>query len=439
MGAIKVLLLLILAVILMARDACSSLSGLRVELTHVDSHGNYSKFQLLQRAALRSSHRVARLTAATAAMKDAASNSSSTVQAPIHAGNGEFLMDLAIGTPSLAFSAILDTGSDLIWTQCKPCAECFSQPTAVFDPTTSSTYAKLPCLSTLCQSLPIFKCGMSDCEYLYTYGDSSSTQGVLASETFTFGSSTDPASVAGVAFGCGDTNQGGGFSQASGIVGLGRGPLSLISQLNLGKFSYCLTSLDESKKSPLLFGSLADLSAGAGASAVKSIPLLKNPTQPSFYYLSLEGITVGGTRLQIPSSAFALQEDGTGGLIIDSGTSITYLEVAGYRQLKKAFLSQVQLPVADGSDVGLDVCFSTPAGSSGVEVPKLTFHFDGADMELPAENYMIMDTSSGLMCLTILGSRGLSILGNFQQQNFQILYDLKNEGMSFVPAQCDQL
>ncbi|CAL9062219.1 unnamed protein product [Musa banksii] len=353
MGVIRVWLLLMSIMALAVPEACSELNGLRLELAHVDSNGNFSKLELLQRAALRSNHRMARLTAAASGNK---------VQAPVHAGSGEFLMDLAIGTPGLAFSAIIDTGSDLIWTQCKPCVECFSQPTPVFDPSSSSTFTKLPCSSNLCQALPTFRCGASGCEYLYSYGDSSSTQGVLAGETFTFGTA-NPTSVSNIAFGCGDTNQGSGFSQASGLVGLGRGPLSLISQLGLGKFSYCLTSLDESKKSPLLFGSLADLSA----TAVRSTPLRKNPTQPSFYYVSLEGITVGGTRLQIPSSTFALQEDGTGGLIIDSGTSITYLELAGYRQLKKAFLSEMQLPVADGSETGLDLCFSLPSGSSTVE------------------------------------------------------------------------
>lgn len=410
---------------------CESIErGFRVDLTHVDSMGNFTKLQLLQRAALRSKHRMSRLVAKAAALSS--TDTSKSFKSPVHAGNGEFLMDLSIGTPSSPFLAILDTGSDLIWTQCKPCVQCFQQPTPIFDPSKSSTYSKLACSSNLCEALPTSSC-KSDCEYLYTYGDSSSTQGVLASETFTFGSSG--ASVSNIGFGCGDSNQGSGFSQASGLVGLGRGPLSLISQLELGKFSYCLTSLDDSKKSPLLFGSDAELKG----SAPQSTPLAINPSQPSFYYLTLKGITVGGTLLKIPSSTFALNSDGTGGLIIDSGTSITYLEEAGYKQVKKAFISQVKLPVADGSDVGLDLCFSLPSDTSSVEVPKLVFHFDGADLDLPGDNYMVLDSSTGLLCLTVMESNGLSILGNFQQQNIQILYDLENEKLSFVSAQCDQL
>ncbi|XP_072992925.1 aspartic proteinase nepenthesin-1 [Typha latifolia] len=424
----KVLQILVLFILFCFTQASASHpKGLRVHLTHVDANGNFSKVELIQRAARRSHHRMSRLTAKT--MK-AAADSSSKVQSPVHAGNGEYLMDLAIGTPSLPFSAILDTGSDLIWTQCKPCVECFTQTTPLFDPSSSSSYKTLPCTSNLCEALPISSC-KSKCEYLYTYGDTSSTQGVLASETLTFGSTK----VSNLAFGCGDTNQGDGFTQGSGLVGLGRGPLSLISQLGMGKFSYCLTSLDQSKTSPLFFGALADIKA----SATNTIPLVKNPMQPSFYYLNLKGITVGGTQLTISSSTFALQDDGTGGLIIDSGTSVTYLELAGYKMVKKAFISQMQLPVADGSDIGLDLCFSLPSDSSSVEIPKLVFNFDGADLDLPANNYMVVDSSTGLLCLTVMGSRGMSILGNFQQQNLQILYDLDNEKLSFAPIQCDQL
>uniref|UniRef100_A0A0E0H1H0 Peptidase A1 domain-containing protein n=1 Tax=Oryza nivara TaxID=4536 RepID=A0A0E0H1H0_ORYNI len=419
----------------------SRLKGLRVHLTHVDAHGNYSRQQLLRRAARRSHHRMSRLVARATGVPMTSSKAAGggDLQVPVHAGNGEFLMDVSIGTPALAYSAIVDTGSDLVWTQCKPCVDCFKQSTPVFDPSSSSTYATVPCSSASCSDLPTSKCtSASKCGYTYTYGDSSSTQGVLATETFTLAKSKLP----GVVFGCGDTNEGDGFSQGAGLVGLGRGPLSLVSQLGLDKFSYCLTSLDDTNNSPLLLGSLAGISeASAAASSVQTTPLIKNPSQPSFYYVSLKAITVGSTRISLPSSAFAVQDDGTGGVIVDSGTSITYLEVQGYRALKKAFAAQMALPAADGSGVGLDLCFRAPAkGVDQVEVPRLVFHFDGgADLDLPAENYMVLDGGSGALCLTVMGSRGLSIIGNFQQQNFQFVYDVGHDTLSFAPVQCNKL
>lgn len=255
-------------------------------------------------------------------------------------------------------------------------------------------------------------------------------KGVLGSETFTLGSGKDTVLVPNAGFGCGDKNEGGGFSQGSGLVGLGRGPLSLMSQLGVSRFSYCLTSIDETSKNfgSLAFGSLAVLKESGNGAAVLSTPISKNSLQPSFYYLSLKGITVGRTLLKIPSTTFELQSYRTGGLIIDFGTSIMYLEVAAYKAMKKAFLSQVKVPVVDRSDVGLDLCFSmsssssmgsssvssTAAATTDVEVPKLMFHFDGVDLELPGKNYMVLDSNSGLLCLTMMGSSGMSIFENFQ-------------------------
>lgn len=430
------------------------LEGLRVRLTHVDAHGNYSRLQLLQRAARRSHHRMSRLVArvhpassrkAAAVKAAAAGGAGDQLEVPVHAGNGEFLMDLAIGTPALSYAAIVDTGSDLVWTQCKPCVDCFKQSTPVFDPSSSSTYAALPCSSSLCADLPTSTCTSSSkqCGYTYTYGDASYTQGVLATETFTLGKDKGKEKLPGVAFGCGDTNEGDGFTQGAGLVGLGRGPLSLVSQLGLDKFSYCLTSLDDGDgKSPLLLGSAAAaISESAATAPAQSTPLVKNPSQPSFYYVSLAAVTVGTTKITLPAAAFAIQDDGTGGVIVDSGTSITYLEVRGYKSVRKAFVAQMSLPEVDGSEIGLDLCFRAPAkGVDQVQVPKLVLHFDGgADLDLPAENYMVLDSASGALCLTVMPSRGLSIIGNFQQQNFQFVYDVAGDTLSFAPVQCNKL
>ncbi|KAL0423833.1 UNVERIFIED_CONTAM: Aspartic proteinase nepenthesin-1 [Sesamum radiatum] len=387
-------------------------TGFQVTLKHVDSGGNFTKFELLQRAMKRSRKRMERLYAMALAASDA------SIDAPVRAGNGEYLMDLSIGTPPMSYSAILDTGSDLIWTQCKPCKQCFNQPTPIFDPRPSL----------------IFLHGGS-CEYLYTYGDYSSTQGFMATETFTFGK----VSVPKVGFGCGLDNEGGGFDQGGGLMGLGRGPLSLISQLGRTKFSYCLTSIDSTKTSTLLVGSQASLNTSNQMDSNKTTPLIKNPSSPSFYYLSLEGITIGDTRLPIKKSAFALNQDGSGGMIIDSGTTITYLEQSAFDLVKEEFTKQMQIPVDKSGQTGLELCFSVPSNSQSIEVPKFIFHFEGgADLDLPGENYIIAD-QSGVACLAMGSSLGMSIFGNYQQQNTLVVHDLVKETIAFVRTQCDQL
>lgn len=406
--------------------------GFRVLLRHVDSGKNLTKLERVQHGIKRGKARLQKLNAMVLA---ASTSDSDQLEAPIRAGNGEYLMELAIGTPPVSYPAVLDTGSDLIWTQCKPCTQCYKQPTPIFDPKKSSSFSKVSCGSTLCSALPSSTCS-DGCDYVYSYGDYSTTQGVLATETFTFGESRKKVSVQNIGFGCGEDNEGDGFEQASGLVGLGRGPLSLVSQLKEPKFSYCLTPMDDTKASVLLLGSLEKVK---GDTEAITTPLLRNPLQASFYYLSLEGISVGDTRLSIEKSTFEVGDDGSGGVIIDSGTTITYIEQKAFESLKKEFISQTKLPVDNSSSTGLDVCFSLPSGSTQVEIPKLVFHFKGGDLVLPAENYIIGDSNLGVACLAMGASSGMSIFGNVQQQNILVNHDLEKETISFVPTSCDKL
>lgn len=414
-------------------------NGFRITLKHVDSNKNLTKFERLQRGVMRGNLRLERIINNMMATLSSV-ESGTKVTTPVHAGNGEFLMNLAIGTPPEPYSAIMDTGSDLIWTQCKPCTKCFDAPTPVFDPTKSSTFSKVSCSSSLCKALPTSDCGSDGCEYLYSYGDYSSTQGVLATETFTF----DKVSVPKVGFGCGEDNEGSGFDQGGGLVGLGRGPLSLVSQLKQSKFSYCLTSINddtsssENPTSTLIMGSLV---TEISNDTTFTTPLIKNPSQPSFYYLSLTGISVGNVDLPIKKQTFAISDDGTGGMIIDSGTTITYLEESAFDMLKKEFISQTKLNVDNSGATGLDLCFELPqddgSGETTIEIPKLVLHFDGASLDLPGENYMIGDAKNGVACLAMGSSSGISIFGNIQQQNMMVVHDLDKETLSFVPTSCE--
>jgi Xylanase inhibitor N-terminal/Xylanase inhibitor C-terminal len=436
----NILILTTLVVIVSLSDGKTSqrsedfMEYLRIDVRHIDSKENFSRSEFLQRMTRRSHQRMNHLARITNNLSRFVTKIASGAQTDVHLGQGQFVMDVAIGTPSLSLPAIIDSGSDLIWTQCKPCKYCFKQPTAIFNPSTSSTYKLMPCTANLCKELPIRECGPKNmsCEYWYPYTDDSSTAGYLSSETFTLGSHK----ANNVAFGCGIRNTG-GFSKTSGLIGLGRGPLSLVSQLGYSKFSHCF-SLNIQRQSPMFFGSLASLNASAATGSTQSTPLIRNRIVRSYYYLSLLGITVGGTKLDIPSSVFALKSDGTNGLFIDSGTTYTYLHTKGYNVVKNAFKSLMKFPVANSTNAELDLCFSVPSKAS-FDVPKLILHFDGADLDLPKKNYFIHDIDNSLLCLTIMESPGLSVLGSMQQQNLFVTYDLLNNKLSFTPTQCDKL
>lgn len=238
--------------------------GFRATLALIHQHpGNYSA------AARRDARRLALILSYAAAggspplppPTTTTTNTSSRglleVQAMVENGAGAYLMNLSIGTPPLTFPAILDTGSDLTWTQCAPCTASFAQPTPLYYPVGSSTFSRLPCASPLCQALPgAFRaCNATGCVYDYRY-IVGFTAGYLAADTLAIG---DGASFAGVVFGCSTAN-GGDMGGASGIVGLGpRTALSLLSQLGFRRFSYCLRSDTDAGASPILFGTLANV------------------------------------------------------------------------------------------------------------------------------------------------------------------------------------
>ncbi|TVU05580.1 hypothetical protein EJB05_48747, partial [Eragrostis curvula] len=446
MAAIVLLLVLLVPTISLPVAHCNDNHvGFKLKLTHVDAGKSYTKLQLVNRAVARSKARVAALQAVAAAAAPVV-DPITAARVLVRASQAEYLIDLAIGTPPLYFTAIMDTGSDLIWTQCAPCLLCADQPTPYFQPTRSATYRLLPCRSARCGQLPYPSCFQKVCVYQYYYGDYASTAGVLANETFTFGggaanNATKQVTVPNVSFGCGNINAG-ALANSSGMVGFGRGPLSLVSQLGPSRFSYCLTSYLSPTPSRLYFGAFANLNSTNTSSGepVQSTPFVINPVLPNMYYLSLEGISLGATRLPIDPLVFAINDDGSGGVIIDSGTSITYLHQDAYEALRDELVSTIPLPATNDTAFGLDTCFPWPAPPDvPVTVPELVFHLDGANMTVPPENYMLVSSATGYLCLAMApaDSGGATIIGNYQQQNLHVLYDVANSLLSFVPAPCN--
>nr|CAB3489632.1 unnamed protein product [Digitaria exilis] len=341
---------------------------------------------------------------------------------------GAYDMEFSAGTPPQKLTALADTGSDLIWVKCGACASFVPQHSPSYYPNNSSSFSKLPCSVPLCGALMsegTATCGASgeECDYRYSYGleeDSHHyTQGYLGNETFTLGDDTVP----GIGFGCTNMSEG-DYGSGSGLVGLGRGPLSLVSQLNASAFSYCLTS-NASSSSALLFGSSA-LLKGPG---IQSTPLISQP-DPSYYSVNLNGISIGN--VTTPGTGYS-------GFIFDSGTTLTYLTEPAYTQAKAAVLSQTALARAPDRD-GFEACYVAPTSNGSLEeaVPAVVLHFDGADMALPVTNYFV-DVGDGVVCWIVQVSPSISIIGNVMQVDFHVLHDVNNSVLSFQPANCDSL
>ncbi|KAJ0986123.1 hypothetical protein J5N97_004479 [Dioscorea zingiberensis] len=336
---------------------------------------------------------------------------------------------------------VLDTGSDVAWLQCAPCRRCYSQTEAIFDPRRSRTYAAVPCGAALCRRLDASGCDTrrGACLYEVSYGDGSATLGDFSIETLTF---RGGARLPRVALGCGHDNQG-LFVAASGLLGLGRGPLSLPSQAAdrlSRRFSYCLvdrtspSSKPPSRSSSLVFGASAVPRSSAG---VAYTPMVRNPRMDTFYYVDLIGISVGGAR--VPGVELKLDRGtGRGGVIVDSGTSVTRLARSAYEAVRDAFRAgAAELKAAPGGFSLFDTCYDL-TGRSEVRVPTVALHLaGGSSVALPAENYLIPVDTKGTFCFAFAWTdSGVSIIGNIQQQGFRVVFDAARSRIGFVPRGC---
>ncbi|WVZ24697.1 hypothetical protein V8G54_003241 [Vigna mungo] len=248
---------------------------------------------------------------------------------PLTTNGGVYFMKYSIGTPPFEVVG----GSDLIWTQCRPCIRCYKQNPPIFDPSKSKSYHTLPCNSSFCSSRYVEspRCSRGTCQYFYDYFDNSHTAGNLATETITIGNE-NPISSSKTVFGCAHDSAGTFPSTGSGIIGLGRGKLSLLSQLGIRKLSYCLPpSLRNTNK--IVLGEDAVVS---GAEVVR-IPLA---TKSSEYRITLESLSVGEKRIE-----FEKQEDVMeGNMAVDSGTTFTFLPAALYNGLVSALDKTIRYP-----------------------------------------------------------------------------------------------
>ena len=345
---------------------------------------------------------------------------------------GEYLVKYSVGTPPFNAFGFLSTGTNLIWLQCQPCKKCFPQPTPLFDSSKSTTYRTFPCASNTCKSVSGTFCSHvpdKHCEYYINYMDGTLSQGELSEETLSLSSTNGNAiKFPGTLIGCGRYNTIGSLRANSGIVGLARGPGSLINQLGPsigGKFSYCLVpALSKSNStSKLNFGDAAVVS-GAGT---VSTPLFSRNGDP-LYYLRLEALSVGGKRIQYGSAV-----GGSGNMAIDSGTILSVLPNDVYSKLEAAVARSVRMVRSRDPNKVLSLCYEGLVDK--LDAPVITAHFTGADVPLDAVNTFVQ-VGYNVVCLAFVPSQNGPVLGNLAQQNILVGYDLQKNTVSFRKTDC---
>ncbi|XP_006302129.2 aspartyl protease family protein At5g10770 [Capsella rubella] len=346
---------------------------------------------------------------------------------------------VTVGLGGKNMTLIVDTGSDLTWVQCQPCRSCYNQQGPLYDPSVSSSYKTVFCNSSTCQDLVAATgnsgpCGGNNgvpkttCEYVVSYGDGSYTRGDLASESILLGDSK----LENFVFGCGRNNKG-LFGGASGLMGLGRSSVSLVSQTlkNFnGVFSYCLPSLEDGASGSLSFGN--DSSVYKNLTSVSYTPLVQNPRLSSFYILNLTGASIGGVELETTSFGR--------GILIDSGTVITRLPPSIYKAVKTEFLKQFSgFPSAPSYSI-LDTCFNLTSYED-ISIPTIKMIFEGnTELEVDVTGvFYFVKPDASLVCLALASlsyENEVGIIGNYQQKNQRVIYDTKQESLGIARENC---
>ncbi|XP_019180467.1 PREDICTED: aspartyl protease family protein At5g10770-like isoform X2 [Ipomoea nil] len=362
------------------------------------------------------------------------SDESKSANLPAGRGIGSYIVTVGLGTPKKELILIFDTGSHITWTQCQPCAgKCYKQPVPIFDPATSTTYSNVSCTSDSCSALlsatslrPGCLQGSTTCVYSAIYGDGTSSVGEFGKDKLTL-TSTDV--VDGFLFGCGQENYLLG-SDSAGIMGLGRDPLSIVSQTSqqYGKyFSYCL---------PTQTGSDGHLTFGKSSSTnniVNYTPLLSSQATTDFYFIDVLAISVNGRRLPISATVFK-----SSGTVIDSGTFITRLPTAAYTALRDAFKQEMTMYRPAAPTSGFDACYDFNKNPN-LTIPKISFTFGGnvvVDLD-PRVVMLSLDKSGSQVCLAFFGNDDdVGIFGNLQQQTLEVVYDVAGGKLGFASGGC---
>ncbi|MED6115714.1 hypothetical protein PIB30_093333, partial [Stylosanthes scabra] len=231
--------------------------------------------------------------------------------------NGYYTTRLWIGTPPQMFALIVDTGSTVTYVPCSTCEQCGSHQDPKFQPDTSSTYQPLKCtLDCNCDN------DKNQCVYEREYAEMSSSSGVLGEDVISFGNQSDLAPQRAI-FGCETIETGDLYSQhADGIMGLGRGDLSIMDQLVDKKvisdsFSLCYGGMDVGGGAMVL-GGISPPSSMVFANS--------DPGRSPYYNIDLKEIHVAGKKLPLDRKVF----DSKHGTVLDSGTTYAYLPEAAF-------------------------------------------------------------------------------------------------------------
>ncbi|KAJ6397874.1 hypothetical protein OIU77_018812 [Salix suchowensis] len=320
---------------------------------------------------------------------------------------------LNIGQPSKPYFLDVDTGSDLTWLQCDaPCVHCTEAPHPYYRPSNNL----VACMDPICQSLHSnddHRCeNPEQCDYEVEYADGGSSLGVLVRDAFNLNFTNEKRQSPLLALGCGyDQLPGGSHHPIDGVLGLGKGKSSIVSQLSsLGLvrnvIGHCLSRRGGGF---LFFGD--DLYDPSRVAWTPMSPDAKHYS-PGLAELTFDGKTTGFKKLLTT---------------FDSGSSYTYLNSQAYQGLISLLKKELSgKPLREASDdQTLPLCWKGRKPFRSIQA------------------YLII-SSKGNACLGILngtevGLNDLNVIGDISMQDRVVIYDNEKERIGWAPGNCNGL
>ncbi|KAK9757367.1 hypothetical protein RND81_01G157500 [Saponaria officinalis] len=372
----------------------------------------------------------------------------------VQAGIGTFGNDNPI---SKIYYLYLDTGNDLIWTQCKAAGDNhFNQVDPLFPESESSSYHPISCDN--CP--PNSKCEAGVCIVNKKYHDNARVSAIAATEVFTFATEGGHSqSLPNIIFGCGinmlDFPEGKNVhNKISGAIGLGYGFYGLMEQTQMifrGTFSYCLQpAIREGYRSlatPMYLRFGNDILPGpiSGLMTMMATSIFRN-RHLTQYYLNVEDMSVGSRKLNLNPHFFTIKDDGTGGFVIDTGIAMTYIIREAYHVVMLAIkdfmkVNNYNVREMKTPELGYELCYRRYKNPKHVNLPTVTFHFsNNADYIIPTTSTFYMSKTSNdhrdMYCMNFFPDDHRSYLGALHQVHKRIVYDTRNSVLYFAEVNC---
>ncbi|KAK7411266.1 hypothetical protein VNO78_02699 [Psophocarpus tetragonolobus] len=369
--------------------------------------------------------------------------------ADIYPADEAYAMFLWVGTPVQIVFVVIDTGSPITWFQCDPCTSCYPMQRPPFNTRASGSFRELGCYSDTCL-VPMMRVIFGNCtgwtcrynvEYEYARESQSRSFGMMITDTLNFEHSN--VQVKDFIMGCGDSYEGPFRSQFSGIFGLGRGPLSAQSQLHAKAFSFCIVRFGSEKASFLEFYDTPPKQNQHGNTNTSiMVPLRENSRYPYYYFLQFVGIGINGFMLDIQSRVWGYGLNYDGGVVIDTGSVLTYLPHDAYSVFRTEILrTDHNLTKKLGFDE-LEFCYKD--GPTNV-YPTIEFYFENGN--IAGQNFvsfkldndqLLFIAEEGIVCLAIAEAKNsaLTVIGSNILQGTMLTYDLVNEILVFTYNKC---